>query len=327
MAEPIADNADFAVEDLKRKARRRLVGAVVLALAAATLLPLLLEQEQKPLGDDVSVQIPPVDSGKFVSKLPADRGRIGGPEATSSAPTATPPVSPSPTPDKPAAATAPPPAPASSPPPEAVPKAGSSPAAPSAAPAVAAAPSPAAVPPPAAAKPAPSSLPAGSNPSAAPKPATPATPAAPPKTAPAAPPPAAPPAGPAASAPAANAAGTTPPAPPLASTATLSDAASGAKSDAPSAAPEAKSDAEASPAPKAEGFVVQLGAFTDNYGANALAAKLKKAGYPAYTEPVESKRGKLWRVRVGGYPTRPAATDALNRLKAEGQDGRVVPAR
>src|SRR5512144_1922444 len=69
MADPIADNDDFAVDELKRRARRRLVGAVVLALAAATVLPLLLEQEQKPLGDDVSVQIPPVDDGKFVSRL------------------------------------------------------------------------------------------------------------------------------------------------------------------------------------------------------------------------------------------------------------------
>ncbi len=59
MAERIADNADLAVDELKRRARRRLVGAIVLALAAAVILPLLLEKEPKPLGDDVSVQIPP----------------------------------------------------------------------------------------------------------------------------------------------------------------------------------------------------------------------------------------------------------------------------
>ena len=35
MAERIADNADLAVDELKRRARRRLVGAIVLALAAA----------------------------------------------------------------------------------------------------------------------------------------------------------------------------------------------------------------------------------------------------------------------------------------------------
>ena len=48
MAERIADNADFAVDELKRRARRRLVGAIVLALAAAVILPLLLEKDPKP---------------------------------------------------------------------------------------------------------------------------------------------------------------------------------------------------------------------------------------------------------------------------------------
>src|SRR6266699_5159318 len=61
--------ADPAVEELKRRARRRLVGAVVLALAAAVILPLLLESDPKPLGDDVSIQIPPIDSGKFINPL------------------------------------------------------------------------------------------------------------------------------------------------------------------------------------------------------------------------------------------------------------------
>ena len=80
-------------------------------------------------------------------------------------------------------------------------------------------------------------------------------------------------------------------------------------------------------APKAEGYVVQLGAFTDNYGANALANKLKKAGYPAFTEPVDTSRGTLYRVRVGAYSTRRAAVDARNRLKAEGHNGVVTAAK
>jgi DedD protein len=62
--------ADPAVEELKRRARRRLVGAVVLALAAAVILPLLLESDPKPLGDDVSIQIPPIDNGKFITRFP-----------------------------------------------------------------------------------------------------------------------------------------------------------------------------------------------------------------------------------------------------------------
>ena len=65
MAEP----ADINVDELRRRARRRLVGAVVLALGVAVVVPMLLETEQKPLGEDVSVKIPPVDDGKFVNRL------------------------------------------------------------------------------------------------------------------------------------------------------------------------------------------------------------------------------------------------------------------
>jgi DedD protein len=69
--------ADPAVEELKRRARRRLVGAIVLALAAAVILPLLLESDPKPLGDDVSIQIPPIDSGKFITPLSPSKGAEG----------------------------------------------------------------------------------------------------------------------------------------------------------------------------------------------------------------------------------------------------------
>ena len=82
--------ADPAVDELKRRARRRLVGAVVLALAAAVLLPMLLESDPKPLGNDVSIQIPPVDQGKFVPPSPPDKS------AQSKAATETQPATPAP---------------------------------------------------------------------------------------------------------------------------------------------------------------------------------------------------------------------------------------
>jgi len=72
---------------------------------------------------------------------------------------------------------------------------------------------------------------------------------------------------------------------------------------------------------------VQLAAFTDDKGANSLANKLKKAGYPAYTEPVDTQRGKLWRVRVGGYPSRAEAKATQAKLKTEGHDGIVAVAK
>ena len=79
---------------------------------------------------------------------------------------------------------------------------------------------------------------------------------------------------------------------------------------------------------KPEGFAVQIAAFTDDKGANALAAKLKKAGYASsYIEPVETSRGTLWRVRVGGFASRPDADAARTKLKADGWNGLVVAAK
>jgi DedD protein len=309
MADPVADNADFAVDELRRKARRRLVGAIVIALAAATILPLVLEQEQKPLGDDVSVQIPAIDNGRFVSRLKDDKSKDApaGAKADGGAVKAT-------------EAGAAVPAPAST--------ANSG----IAAPAAVSAPTPDG-----GSRPAPDARDAASDANgkvpqakaetkaatkAAPKAEAKATPAADvasrahdvkpePKSAsttPAAATPSAPPSGP----------------PPT-------DVAVAAP--APAAAPESPvvpampASSPVSDAPKPEGYVVQLGAFTDNYGANALANKLKKAGYPAFTEPVETSRGTLYRVRVGAYSTRRAAVDARNRLKADGHNGDVTAAK
>jgi DedD protein len=257
MAERIADDADLAVDELKRKARRRLIGAIVLALAAAVILPLLLEKEPKPLGDDVSVQIPPVDEGRFVNRL------TGRPSDAKSAPKAD---------TRPLPKTAPP--------------------------------------------------------------KSEAPPAAPPEPAAAAPEPAAPPATPAP-------ANVSPPRKPVSEAEQKVLASAGkppvvAKADTappPPPAAVAPAPARAPPTPQAaaaggESFAVQIAAFTDDKGANALAAKLKKAGYAStYTEPVETSRGTLWRVRVGGFATRPDADTARARLKSDGWNGIVVSAK
>ena len=73
-----------------------------------------------------------------------------------------------------------------------------------------------------------------------------------------------------------------------------------------------------------EGFSVQLAAFADDKGANALANKLKRADYPAYTEPLTTSKGTLWRVRVGPYPSRESAVDVRDKLKTEGYSGIVA---
>ena len=66
----------------KKRARRRLVGAVALVLAVVIGLPMVLDSEPKPLADDVTIEIPskdrPVDaagaarrSGAATSRVPA----------------------------------------------------------------------------------------------------------------------------------------------------------------------------------------------------------------------------------------------------------------
>jgi DedD protein len=87
---------------------------------------------------------------------------------------------------------------------------------------------------------------------------------------------------------------------------------------------DAAKAAHATPASQREGFAVQLAAFADDRGANSLAGRLKKAGYAAYTEPLKTSKGTLWRVRVGPYPSREAAVAARDKLKTEGQSGIVA---
>lgn len=55
-----ADPVDHAVPE-KKRARRRLVGAVALVLAAIIGLPMILDSEQKPLSNDIAIQIPSKD--------------------------------------------------------------------------------------------------------------------------------------------------------------------------------------------------------------------------------------------------------------------------
>ena len=55
----------------KKRARRRRVGAIALALAAAVGLPMLLDSEPKPLADDIAIHIP---SKEKAAPLPVPGG-------------------------------------------------------------------------------------------------------------------------------------------------------------------------------------------------------------------------------------------------------------
>src|SRR5437660_7669350 len=247
MAEP----ADINVDELRRRARRRLVGAIVLALGAAVIVPMLLESDPKPLGDDVAVKIPPVDDGKFVNQLNGPQGKSEAPSAKAldvrkEAP---------PQPDSPAH--------------KSVAEAEKAVVAP------------------------PAKISKYDTAISADKATTSAAP---------------------------------PPTPPAAVAAAPETPAAKIEAKAPPAAPP-DSALTASAQAGREGFAVQLAAYSDDKGANALASRLKRSGYPAYTEPLKTSRGTLWRVRVGPYPSRDAATGIRAKLKAEGQSGIVASAR
>lgn len=64
---------------LKRRARRRLIGAIALVLLAVIVLPMIFDAEQKPLDQDVSVQIPA--QGEYVAKPPAQTPAAPAPDA------------------------------------------------------------------------------------------------------------------------------------------------------------------------------------------------------------------------------------------------------
>lgn len=155
--------------------------------------------------------------------------------------------------------------------------------------------------------------------------------------------------------PAADAAGTPPPDQPPAPAAgapAKSDSAAAAKPAAPAeskpatkpdarteprpaAADEprtARADDAAKPAESANGaaavktgrFAVQAAAPANEKSARDLADRLKKSGFTAYTEKVDTKAGARYRVRVGPYPTRDDAERAQARLKLQGISGNLV---
>ncbi|MEB0138458.1 MULTISPECIES: SPOR domain-containing protein [unclassified Undibacterium] len=72
----------------KKRARRRLIGAVALALAVIIGLPMLLDSEPKPLSDDISIRIPskdkPLSAASAAAQLPVPARQIAAPELDAS---------------------------------------------------------------------------------------------------------------------------------------------------------------------------------------------------------------------------------------------------
>lgn len=61
------------VDTLKRRGRRRLVGAVALVLLAVIILPMVFDPEPRPVTPPVSVRIPGEDDTPFKPKPPAPK--------------------------------------------------------------------------------------------------------------------------------------------------------------------------------------------------------------------------------------------------------------
>lgn len=55
--------------DIKKRARRRLVGAVALALLAAVVLPMIMEQEPHPAVQDIQITIPEREGADGLRRL------------------------------------------------------------------------------------------------------------------------------------------------------------------------------------------------------------------------------------------------------------------
>jgi DedD protein len=54
---------------LKRRARRRLIGAIVLVAAIVVVLPMVLDTEPRPVSQNISIRIPSTDTEVFKAKV------------------------------------------------------------------------------------------------------------------------------------------------------------------------------------------------------------------------------------------------------------------
>ena len=88
MARPISDEE----VQLKKRARRRLIGAIVIVTVVVVVLPMVLDNEPKPLTQDIDIRIPsPESAGPFTSKVvPVPESPSAKPSTAKPAPEAKP---------------------------------------------------------------------------------------------------------------------------------------------------------------------------------------------------------------------------------------------
>ncbi|HEX6928219.1 MAG TPA: SPOR domain-containing protein [Gammaproteobacteria bacterium] len=75
-------------------------------------------------------------------------------------------------------------------------------------------------------------------------------------------------------------------------------------------------------------WTVQAGSFSRDDNAEALAAKLRGLGFPAYVSRFDDGERVHFRVRVGGFPSREAAQSRADEIRAKtGEPARPAPNR
>ncbi len=81
---------------LRKRARRRLIGAIALVTIVAVFLPMFLDHEPKQVKQDISIQIPSSEPGTFTSKVvpmaPGTPGPKSAPRAAPETPAKPPPA-------------------------------------------------------------------------------------------------------------------------------------------------------------------------------------------------------------------------------------------
>jgi|SoiMethySBSTD1v2_1073268.scaffolds.fasta_scaffold13999_2 DedD protein len=292
MARPISEQE----LQLKKRARRRLVGAIVLVTGVAVVLPMVLDSEPKPVNQNVEIRIPSADSGELKSKgTSSGQAAVSGGEVTDRKAEAGASTSPD------AASATSPPAPAAEKPavseaPTLITRRMDGQGIPQPPPGErkeAAAASETAEP----SKPAPvteKSKPVTTTETSKPapvaeksKPAVAAEPAKP-KTA--------------------------------TDTAKAKTSTETAKAAAPAESPRRATE----PVSATGAYVVQVAALSDAAKAKQLQKQMSGAGVTTYTEVVSTKTGEITRVRAGPYATRDAAEKVRAQLKKAGLEGQVV---
>lgn len=270
----------------KQRARRRLVGALALVLAAVIILPMVLAPEPKPAADDIAIQIPGKDAGsppvrvkpQAAATPPSDASLDKGEEAVDSS----------------TLANAAKPAPAPAPAPTAVP------------PAAAVAPAPTAVPEPQVAQVKPEVKPEAHKPDAKkPEQHADAKPAAKPDTHDTARAQAKPQSG--------NAADP------------IAQFAQNNTGSRPARAAD-NHDATQKPAASGGKYLVRIGAFSTQDRAQAWLVKLKLVNVPSYMVKSAVDGRELYLLRAGPFPDRASAEAAGKKIRDAGLTAQVAEA-